>query len=104
MTPDLTREHFCTSETTLAEVQRNCSVLIDPNGPLASCLDLADPQSSYDSCVFDGCANPDPMLRERVISSYTVDCREEAADEVPPGNLEFREPELEGMYRNQCVE
>lgn len=80
----------------MTEVQENCSVLIDPTGPLASCQGLVDPQSSYDSCVFDGCANPDPMLIERVISSYTVDCREEAADEIPPGDLGFREPELEG--------
>ncbi|XP_039259400.2 IgGFc-binding protein-like isoform X1 [Styela clava] len=92
-----TPDHFCGSHEQLEEYRRSCQLLIDPDSPLRNCFDITSPNSTFNDCVFDMCATKgDPAMRERIISSYTEDCREEAvSDEVPPGNLDFRTPEEE---------
>ncbi|KAM4820738.1 zonadhesin [Thomomys bottae] len=63
-----------------------CRVLVDPQGPFATCHQVMDPEPFEEHCVFDLCASQDPKeqeeLRCRALSGYAIICQEAGASLV----------------------
>ncbi|XP_023511132.2 zonadhesin isoform X2 [Equus caballus] len=60
-----------------------CGVLVDPQGPFATCHQTVAPDPFHEHCVFDLCAAWDPRQREelrcQVLSGYAIICQEAGA-------------------------
>ncbi|XP_069845370.1 zonadhesin [Dipodomys merriami] len=73
-------------QLTLIHASQACRVLVDPQGPFATCHQIIDPEPFQEHCVFDLCAGQDPQeqeeLRCRALSGYAIICQEAGASLV----------------------
>ncbi|KAF5918179.1 hypothetical protein HPG69_002820 [Diceros bicornis minor] len=64
----------------LSNSTQACRVLMDSQGPFATCHQTVAPEPFHEHCVFDLCAAQDPRQREelrcQVLSGYAIICQE----------------------------
>lgn len=59
-----------------SEIETQCSIITDSQGPFAACHALIDPASYFRDCVYDVClANDNRTMLCHSISAYMLDCQ-----------------------------